>query len=293
MPIDRDRMLKLAPIDIPYAYSARDTMIHGLGVGLGMDPMDARQLPFVYDDMGLRPFPTMSACLGWIDLLRDPRYCDPQWGVDASRMVVAEVFIEQNAPLPVEGRGKARTYFAEVIDKGAGRAALLRARREILDEDEALLATMDTWLYVRGGGGFGGPSEGGPARITMPSRPADAVCELATSANMALLYRLSLGDHNAVHADPDFAQSVGFERPILHGIANYSVAVHAVLRTLFDYDTSRYRWGKAKFVKPVFAGDTLKTEMWKEADTVLFRSTALERGIVVIDEGVIAIAAPS
>jgi acyl dehydratase len=290
MGIDRERLLALTPIETPYAYTARDTMLHGLSIGLGMDPMDVRQLPFVYDDAGLKAFPTMSAVLGWIDLLRDPQFRDPRCGVDASKMVVAEVVIHQHTPLPVEGRGLSRTYFAEVIDKGAGKPALLRARREVLGEDRTLLATMDTWMFVRDAGGFGGPSEGGPERVDIPTRPPDAVCSLATPANLALLYRLSLGDHNALHADPAFAARVGFERPILHGIANFSIAVHAVLRSLLDYDPARYAWGKARFVKPVFPGDTLVTEMWQVPGSVLFRSRAAERGMVVMDGGKIELA---
>jgi acyl dehydratase len=289
MTIDRDRLLSFAPVEIPYVYSARDTMIHGLGIGIGMDPMDARQLPFVYDDAGLKAFPTMSAVLGWIDLLRDPRFRDPRWGVDASKMVVAEVVIAQHRPLPVEGRGISRTYFAEAVDKGVGKPALLRARREVLDQAGTLLATMDTWMFVRDGGGFGGAPEGGPERVTFPERPPDASCSLRTPPNLALLYRLSLSDHNALHADPDFAARVGFERPILHGIANFSVAVHAVLRTLLDYDPARYRSGKAKFVKPVFPGDTIVTEMWQEPGAVLFRSRAEERELLVMDEGKIVL----
>lgn len=288
--IDSDRLLGLKPAEVPYAYSERDTMMHGLGVGLGMDPMDQRQLPFVYDGAGLRTFPTMCACLGWIDMLRDPATHDTQAGVDASQTVVAEVAIQQHAPLPAAGNGKARNFVAEVVDKGPGKPAFLRTRREVFAENGALMATMDTWLFVRGGGGFGGTSSGGPERVEMPVRAPDDTCSLGTSPNMALLYRLSLGDRNALHADPDFAKRVGFGRPILHGIASFSVAVHAVLRTFLDYDPLRYGRGKARFVAPVFPGDTIATEMWRVPDAVLFRSKAVERNVLVMDEGRLAIA---
>ena len=67
-----------------------------------------------------------------------------------------------------------------------------------------------------------------PAQIKCPSRAPDATWEDVISPEQALLYRLS-GDYNPLHADPDIAGSVGFERPILHGLCTYGHAARAVL----------------------------------------------------------------
>jgi len=289
MTIDQDRLLATPAVETPFRYTRRDTMLHGLGVGLGMDPLDTRQLKFVCDD-GLDVFPTMAATLGWVDLTRDPRFYDPKWGLDASRIVVGEVVVSAIKPLPVAGNGVARMFFAEIVDKGPGKAALLRTRKEVLNEGGELLATLDTWLFVRGAGGFGGRSAGGPEPVTLPERPADVTCDLRTPENLALIYRLSLGDQNALHTDPAHAVRVGFERPILHGIASFSIAVHAVLRTALDYDPARYRSGKVRFVSPVFPGDTLSTRMWIERDRVYFDTRAVERDVLVMDKGLVALA---
>jgi acyl dehydratase len=282
--LSHQRLLSAPPVETPFSYSRRDTMLHGLGVGLGMDPLDKEQLKFVYDD-GLKVFPTMSAVLGWVDLTRDPRFYDPAWGLDANRIVVGETVVANKTPLPVEGSGIARMYFAEAVDKGPGKPALIRTRKELLDERREILATLDTWLFVRGAGGFGGKTDGGPERVAIPDRPADATCELRTPENLALIYRLSLGDTNALHADPAHARRVGFERPILHGIAGFSIGVHAVLRTVLGYDPARYRSGKVRFVQPVFPGDTLSTQIWIERDCACFRTTAKERDVLVMDAG--------
>ena len=286
MSIDAQKLLAAPPAEIPFAYTARDTMLHGLGIGLGMDPLDTAQLDFVYDDgAGLRAFPTLSSALGWVDLLRDPRFADPAWGVDANKMVVGQLIFQTYKPLPVAGQGIARSYFAEVVDRGPGKAALIRARKDVVFEAEGLLATLDTWMYVRGAGGFGGPQGAGPERILMPDRTADGVCDLPTPANLALLYRLSLGDHNALHADPDHATRVGFERPILHGIASFSIGVHAALRTMLDYDPARIEGGQVRLSGPVFPGDTLRTELWRQDNALLFRTVAVERDALVMDGG--------
>lgn len=292
MTIDRDRILATPPFVVPFRYGRRDTMLHALAVGLGMDPLDEAQLRFAYD-RALEAFPTMSAVLGWIDLTRDAQYRDPAWGIDASRTVVGEIGLRAPAPLPLEGAGTARTAFSEVIDKGPGSNALLLVRKEIHFGDAPsgeTAAVLDTWLVSRGAGGFGGPREGGPAPMPLPERAPDAVCDLPTPPNLALLYRLSLGDQNAVHAEPQFAAKAGFERPILHGIANFSIGVHAVLRTALDYDTRRFRGGRARMSAPVFPGDTLRTEMWHVDDSVMFRTRAVERDVVVMAAGRVDVA---
>lgn len=286
MSIDPQKLLAAPAAEMCFTYTPRDTMLHGLAIGLGMDPLDTGQLAFVYEDgAGLKVFPTLSSVLGWVDLLRDPRFADPAWGIDPAKMVVGELVFRSHKPLPPAGEGIARTSFAEVVDKGPGKAALVRVRKEVLSREEELLATLDTWLYVRGAGGFGGQTSGGPDRVHLPEREADAVCNLPTPANLALLFRLSLGDHNALHADPDHARRVGFERPILHGIANFSIGVHAALRGALGYDASRIAGGQSRMSGPVFPGDTLRTELWRENSAVLFRTLAVERDALVMDGG--------
>jgi len=223
--------------------------------------------------------------LGWVDLLRDPRFADAAWGIDPAQMVVGELVFGSLRPLPPAGAGTARSYFAEVVDKGAGRAALVRVRKEVRDTAETLLATLDSWLYVRDAGGFGGNTDGGPERVSRPTRAPDAVCELPTPANLALLFRLSLGDHNALHADPAHARRVGFERPILHGIANLSIGVHAVLRGLLDYDDDRIVGAQARMSGAVFPGDSLRSELWRDGERLYFRTWAHERNALVLDGG--------
>jgi acyl dehydratase len=284
MALRQDFLLATPAAEIPYRYTARDTILHSLGVGLGMDAMDRAQIAFVYGEEP-KVFPTQSAAIGWVDLTRDPRFYDPAWGLDSNRIVVGESIVTQIRPLSPEGSGLARMYFAEVVDKGAGKAALIRTRKDLHDDAGTLLATLDTWLFVRGAGGFGGPSEGGPERVVIPERAADFTCALATPQTLALIYRLSLGDNNALHADPDHAKRVGFERPILHGIASLSIGAHAVLRSVLGYDPTRLKSASARFVAPVFPGDTLATDIWVEGNTALFRTRSAERNIAVMDGG--------
>jgi acyl dehydratase len=52
-----------------------------------------------------------------------------------------------------------------------------------------------------------------------------------------------------------------------------------------DSDPERVKGVQVRFTAPVFPGETLRTEMWREGDTVAFRTIAEERDIVVLSNG--------
>ena len=111
------------------------------------------------------------------------------------------------------------------------------------------------------------------------------MCDLPTLPQAALLYRLS-GDYNPLHADPGVAEAAGFPRPILHGLCTFGVAGHALLRALCGYEPERLKSMAARFSAPVFPGETVRTEMWREGEgRVAFRCRIREREIVAINNG--------
>jgi acyl dehydratase len=280
MALNREAMLRHEPADHRASYAKTDTILYALSIGLGADPLDPRQLPFVYEK-DLRAFPTMAGVIGWTSPLDNPEF-----GIDHSRNVLAEMGIALHGTLPAEGHLIAQTRIEDVQDKGKG--ALIRLRRTLCSEWGEATATVETAVYVRGAGGFGGPAGEKTAAVEMPQRAPDVVCDLPTAPSMALLYRLN-GDYNPLHVDPDHARRVGFERPILHGQASYAVAVHALLRAITDYDASRFQSARVRFVQLFFPGETLRTEAWLVDDRITFRARSLERDIVVLDRGVASI----
>jgi acyl dehydratase len=105
---------------------------------------------------------------------------------------------------------------------------------------------------------------------------------LPTLPQAALVYRLS-GDLNPLHADPQVAKGAGFDRPILHGMATMGVAAHAVLRQVLDYRAERMAGMRVRFTAAAYPGDTLRSEIWVDGKVLSLRTTALERGAVVLN----------
>jgi acyl dehydratase len=147
-----------------------------------------------------------------------------------------------------------------------------------------LIATITQTAFCRGDGGFGGPPRTAPAPHSLPERTPDTFCDLPTRPEMALIYRLS-GDYNPLHAEPAFAKAAGFERPILHGLGTFGVSGHAVLKTLCGYDPNRLVAFAGRFSAPVFPGETIRTEMWRDGPVVSFRARVLERDVIAINHG--------
>jgi acyl dehydratase len=168
--------------------------------------------------------------------------------------------------------------------------ALMYSERDITEAGSGrLLAVSRSVSFMRGDGGFaaaGQPSDTPPPpREAVPERAPDAVCELKTRPEAALIYRLS-GDYNPVHIDPAVAQAAGFPRPILHGLCSFGVSGVALLKTLCGWDPTRLQEIGCRFSSPVYPGETLRVEMWAlGGGRHAFRTRVVERDTVVLSHG--------
>lgn len=280
--IDADKLLSWNFGETVHSYTERDTILYALGIGLGHDPTDLRQLPFVYDD-GLLALPTMAVVLAspgfWVK--------NPESGADWKRVLHGEQGLVLHRPIPVRGTVVGVTRITDILDKGPGKGAIAYSERKIFDRATGdLIATLTSTSVWRGDGGFSGGNDTRSAAKppSVPDRPPDAVVDLPTLAQAALLYRLS-GDDNPLHADPRVASQAGFERPILHGLATFGVAGHALLASECGYDPARLTSMSARFSSPVYPGETLRTEIWRSGGSLAFRCRAVARDVVVLDNG--------
>jgi len=280
MPIVYDKLMALEIPPVEQAYKAKDCILYALGIGLGHDPTDAAELAFVYEK-NLKVLPSMATVLGYTG----PWVREFDTGIDWLKVVNGEQGFTLHRPLEPQGTLVGRTRMVEVIDKGAGKGALLLTERKVTDKTTgALVATVTQTIFCRGDGGFGGPPRRTPAPHPIPARAPDAVCDLGTRPEMALIYRLS-GDYNPLHADPAVAKAAGFPRPILHGLGTFGVSGHAMLKTLCGYEPARLVSLAGRFSAPVFPGETIRTEMWRDGAVVSFRARVVERDAVAIDHG--------
>ena len=140
-------------------------------------------------------------------------------------------------------------------------------------------------MFIRGEGGFGGPT-GPKAGNAKPDREPDGVIEPKSFPQQALLYRLS-GDKNPLHADPEFAKMAGFDVPIIHGLCSYGITCKAVVDGVLGGDTTKVARYQARFAGVAFPGETYQISYWKEGDKILIDVRSKERDAKIISNAAI------
>jgi len=274
-----DDVMAKVETDLPFSYTDKDTMLYALSVGMGRDPLDSRELPYVFEQgVPLRTLPTLATVLV-------PEMFPVGLGWDYSQILHSEQRLRLYRPLPAAADLLINKRVLDVFDRGPKLGALVLLEAEgRLASDDTVLFTMGCTIVARGDGGFGGPNGKGIPPHRPPRREPDLSCDVATRPDQALLYRLT-GDRNPLHADPASAARVGFDRPILHGLCTFGIACRAILQTICDYDYTLIEEFDARFSAPVFPGDTITTDMWQEGNVVSFNCSVKARDEQVLRNG--------
>ncbi len=273
------------------SYDEGDLSLYALSVGAAVDALDPSELQFVYELSrdGFRALPTYAVTFPFSLLWQITGV--PGLRFNPALLLHGEQYLELKRPLPTKAAVTNTARIANIYDKGSGALVLLDVHTA--DERGEEIAYNQVSLFIRGIGGFGGERGPSSAAAALPDRAPDAVHRQQTNANQALLYRLSSGDRNPLHADPAFAAAGGFDRPILHGLCTFGFAGRAVLRHFTGNDPTRLRSIRSRFTRHVFPGETIITEMWAiEADgadgeRVLFQCKVAERDEIVLSNGVV------
>lgn len=277
MPIDIDEAIGAELEGVSYSWSEDDIVLYNLGVGAGDPPDDPGELKYVLErdlvtvpSFGTIPPFSMMMSLGAVDGI----------DIDLARVLHGDQKLTVHRPIPTSGSVTQTGHVVDVYDKGRGALIVLEVV-SVLEQTGDPLFTNRSGIYVRGEGGFGGDT--GPAAAnTAPSRGPDVVVESSTLPQQALLYRMSSGDKNPLHADPAFAELAGFERPILHGLCTFGVVLKAVTEAVLGGEPERVGSYEARFTGHVYPGESLVTRIWEEDGRFLIETEAKERGKIVL-----------
>lgn len=226
-------------------WSEKDAILYALACGA-----QAHELDLVYE-RDLRTLPGLASALGLWAVER----CGDLGVYDRKKSLHVSQGIEIHAPLPPAARLAARGRVTGVWDKG---------KATIVDIEmlcDVFTATYS--IFLPGIGGWGG--QNAPA-ATAQDAPAGLVpvAEYRTLPEQAVLYRLT-GDLHPVHVDAEVARSMGFDRPILHGLCTFGIALR-MLGPAFGHHPAGLRAVTGRLNAPVLPGDllTLRAAPWKD-----------------------------
>ena len=243
---------KIGPLSSEYDW--QKVVLYAIGVGAGFDELD-----YVYENR-LKVIPSFAVTT--------------IYGIFSEAAVATNANLggilhgEQDTvfhnPIPTEGKISTELTITDMFDKGADKGAIVVAEAKTYHENGQKLYTNYIKLFCRKDGGFGG--DPGPSEeVEFPDRAPDFEETASPGIDQPLLYRLS-GDFFALHVDPDFARTSGFEMPIMHGLCTHGYACRAVIKHLFPGQPERMIRFRVRFSKPLYPGQPIKTQIWKMDD---------------------------
>lgn len=188
---------------------------------------------------------------------------------DPTRVVDGQRQIQFLKPIPPTSAGKkfeVRSKVLGVYDKGRP-GSVVEIQQDLVDTstNEVYARIVGSAFYVAQGN-WGGPK--GPATVNYPEpkdKKPDAVFELQTTPETALLYRLN-GDYNPLHADPTPGKKMGFGGVIIHGLFSWNWAAHGLLKHLGGSNPANIKEYQARFASPVKPGDKLVASAWRTGE---------------------------
>ena len=271
------------------SYDWRDAALYALGLGMGSDPLDEDELPYVFEGRPQHAVPSQCMVLGWPPFWQ----ADPETGIDWVNILHGEERFVLHRALPLNADIRASHRVRAVVDKGIGRGALIYFDTEIADARSGeALASLTSTQFLRGDGGCGNHGVAPPVVPALRDGVEPSVSvEYRTTPQAALLYRLVSRDYMPIHADPGLARRAGFERPISHGLNTMGLACRAILKHFSPGHPGRLHSMFVRFAQPAFPGDTIRIELFEEGDMLRFRALAVERNVTVLDRGECVLAA--
>lgn len=216
-------------------FDDRDAILYAIAVGAGPD-----ELELVYEER-LRVLPTLACALG----LWAVEAAGELGAYDRQRSLHAAQSLRMNGPL-VPGSLTMAGRITAVWDKGRATVVMIEVTSEAF--------TAGYTIFLPGLGGWGG--ERGPSSRRKGALEPTWTGQVPTRSDQAILYRLT-GDRHPLHIDAELAKSMGFKRPILHGLCSLGMAAKALAAAVDAHPVDLVELD-ARLAAPVWPGDTLE-----------------------------------
>jgi acyl dehydratase len=243
-------------------YDWRTLVLYALGIGATPNELD-----YLYERRGPRIYPTFAVVPAYpvLDALLK------RTGGAYEMVVHQGQTVTVHNQLPPGGKLETKGTLKGMYDLKRMALVVLESESRL---DGTLMYSCEWQIIYRNEGGFGGDRRPKSDSLNVPKRTPDWTFDEVIPPQQALLYRLS-GDTNPLHADPEMARSVGFEQgPILHGLATFGYVCRAVVQNQCAGDAGRLKSLTAQFKRPVWPGDTLRTEGFVDDRRILLQAFA-------------------
>ena len=261
---------------VEFSYGFKDVILYALGVGATPD-----QLQFIFEG-----HPEFSVLPTFATIPITPLMFDAinEINADLTRLLHGFQEVTLYQPIPTQGTLKTWWWVDAIYDKGKSALAILKAKSYVGEEE---IFENIVGLFLRGQGGFGG-DRGPKTELALPpeGKEPDISSSYKTMPIQSYLYRLN-GDYNPLHASYEFAQMAGFERPILHGLCTFGIAVREFIVNAMKGDVTKIKKVKTRFSGVVYPEDTITTNAWKRDKNTYVLIAKTDRNVDALTDFVI------
>ena len=271
-------------VEQSFTYTWRDVILYNLAVGAKQE-----ELQYVYED-GLKAVPTFGVLPCTATFNTEPYHSMPYMPTElipdlrTDGTVHMEHSLELYKPIPIGAKLRSEKTISAVYDRGPGKGAQIVVDILVYDELGEKLCLNKMSYLNRWYDSFGGekqPKTPNP----VPEREPDMVLDGSFPENAALLYRLT-GDTYPMHASPEIARSVGFPKPLLHGLCSLGNACRMLTGALCGGNSEAVRGITVRFAGVTYPGDSFKLMIWKLGDgSAAYRMVNAESGQIILDRG--------
>ena len=254
--VTADALRALSPEGSVRTWNIDNCLLYALGVGAGsFDPTS--EIGFTTENSaGVTPraVPTYGIilCGGGPELLAPA-------GVRQEDVLLVSETLELFGEIPTEGTVRVEHGFGAI--ESHARGLVVEAVNTASLDGAVLCRTTARTLVVQ---------DSQPHSVERPVRratvPENAVTwQFVIPPNQALLYRLTAG-RNPLHSDPAIAAEAGHAVPILHGRCTSGFVARELIAHKLGGDPTRLTELTARFLGPVFPGDTLELAVTARTD---------------------------
>lgn len=291
--MDQDVLKQLSGLKTEYRqmeYNWRDVALYALAVGAKPQDLD------YYYEKNLKAIPSFGTLPCWSAINTSPRIPAP---LPISFIIgdllgnrFASLQMEQELILhkpidPIKGTFIYQDKVSDVYDRGQGKGLVVASEMQVFDEAGVPVCTNKAATLFKELGGFDGPPFP-KSTIKTPDREPDFEESDYIGETQNLLFRLT-GDTNLVHVDPDFAKSLGYERPFMQGLCSYGYACRMAMNKLIPHRPERMRRMYAQMRSVTFPDTEIKLQIWQETPNLAyFRLSDAAQNTPILDRGVFA-----